>query len=67
MNKLVVKLSEKGYFYTDYKGFRIVVKQTKKGYYKGNLFKGENKCKLISTSNLKLMFTMAVDHIDENY
>ena len=65
--QIVVKVSKKGNFYTDYKGYRIVVKLTKNKIYKGRIFRGELNCRLINSDNLKHIFSMAIDHIDENY
>ena len=65
--QIVVKVSKKGNFHTDYKGCKIVVKLTKDKMYKGRIFRGDLKCRLINSDNLKHIFTMAIDHIDENY
>ena len=65
--QIVVRVSQKGNFYTDYKDCRIVVKLNKKGLYKGRIFRGDLNCRLINSDNLKHIFSMAIDHIDENY
>lgn len=65
--QIVVKVSKKGNFYTDYKGCKIVVKLTKDKMYKGRIFRGELNCRLINSDNLRHIFSMAIDHIDENY
>ena len=67
LEQIVVKVSQKGNFYTDYKDCRIVVKLNKKGLYKGRIFRGDLNCRLINSDNLKHIFSMAIDHIDENY
>ena len=65
--QIVVKVSKKGNFYTDYKGCKIVVKLTKDKMYKGRIFRGDLNCRLINSDNLKHIFSMAIDYIDENY
>ena len=65
--QIVVKVSKKGNFHTDYKGCKIVVKLTKDKMYKGRIFRGELNCRLVNSDNLKHIFQMAIDHIDENY
>lgn len=65
--QIVVKVSKKGNFYTDYKGCKIVVKLTKDKMYKGRIFRGDLNCRLVNSDNLKHIFSMAIDYIDENY
>ena len=65
--QIVVKVSKKGNFYTDYKGCKIVVKLTKNKMYKGRIFRGDLNCRLVNSDNLKHIFSMAIDHIDKNY
>ena len=65
--QIVVKVSKKGNFHTDYKGCKIVVKLTKDKMYKGRIFRGDLNCRLVNSDNLKHIFSMAIDHIDENY
>ena len=65
--QIVVKVSKKGNFYTDYKGCKIVVKSTKNKMYKGRIFRGDLNCRLVNSDNLKHIFSMAIDHINENY
>ena len=65
--QIVVKVSKKGNFYTDYKGCRIVVKSTKNKMYKGRIFRGDLNCRLIDSDNLRHIFSTAIDYIDENY
>ena len=67
LKQICVRISKKGNFYTDYKSCRIVVKLGKKGLYKGRIFRGDLNCRLINSDNLKHIFSMAIDHIDENY
>lgn len=67
LKQISVRISKKGNFYTDYKNCRIVVKLGKKGLYKGRIFKGDLNCRLVGSDNIKTMFMMAIDHIDENY
>ena len=67
LKQISVRISKKGNFYTDYKGCKIVVKLTKDKMYKGRIFRGELNCRLINSDNLKHIFSMAIDHIDENY
>ena len=65
--QIVVKVSKKGNFHTDYKGCKIVVKLAKNKTYKGRIFRGDLNCRLINSDNLKHIFSIAIDHIDENY
>ena len=65
--QIVVKVSKKGNFYTDYKGCRIVVKLTKNKMYKGRIFRGDLNCRLINSDNIRTIFQVAIDHLDENY
>lgn len=65
--QIVVKVSKKGNFHTDYKGCKIVVKLTKNKMYKGRIFRGDLNCRLVNSDNLKHIFSMAIDHINENY
>ena len=65
--QIVVKVSKKGNFYTDYKGCKIVVKLTKDKMYKGRIFRGDLNCRLINSDNIGTIFKMAIDHLDENY
>ncbi len=65
--QIVVKVSKKGNFHTDYKGCKIVVKLTKDKMYKGRIFRGDLNCRLVNSDNLKHIFSMAIDHINENY
>ena len=65
--QIVVKVSKKGNFYTDFKGCKIVVKLTKDKMYKGRIFRGDLNCRLVNSDNLKHIFSMAIDHIDKNY
>lgn len=67
LKQINVKVSKKGNFHTDYKGCKIVVKLTKKGLYKGRIFKGNLNCRLVNSDNIRTIFQMAIDHIDENY
>ena len=67
LEQIVVRVSKKGNFHTDYKGCKIVVKLTKNKMYKGRIFRGDLNCRLINSDNLKHIFSMAIDHIDENY
>lgn len=67
LRQIVVRVSKKGNFYTDYKGYRIVVKLTKDKMYKGRIFRVYLNCRLVNSDNLKHIFSMAIDHIDENY
>lgn len=67
LKQINVRISKKGNFYTDYKNCRIVVKLNKKGSYKGRIFRGDLNCRLVNSDNIRTIFKMAVDHIDENY
>lgn len=67
LKQINVRISKKGNFYTDYKNCRIVVKLNKKGLYKGRIFRGDLNCRLVNSDNIRTIFKMAVDHIDENY
>ena len=67
LEQIVVRVSKKGNFHTDYKGCKIVVKPAKNKTYKGRIFRGDLNCRLVNSDNLKHIFTMAIDHIDENY
>ena len=67
LKQIVVRVSKKGNFHTDYKGCKIVVKLAKNKTYKGRIFRGDLNCRLVNSDNLKHIFTMAIDHIDENY
>ena len=67
LKQINVRISKKGNFYTDYKGCKIVVKLTKYKMYKGRIFRGDLNCRLVNSDNLKHIFSMAIDHIDENY
>ena len=67
LEQIVVRVSKKGNFHTDYKGCKIVVKLAKNKTYKGRIFRGDLNCRLINSDNLKHIFIMAIDHIDENY
>ena len=67
LEQIVVRVSKKGNFHTDYKGCKIVVKLTKNKMYKGRIFRGDLNCRLVNSDSLKHIFSMAIDHIDENY
>lgn len=67
LEQIVVRVSKKGNFHTDYKGCKIVVKLAKNKTYKGRIFRGDLNCRLVNSDNLKHIFIMAIDHIDENY
>ena len=67
LKRINVKISKKGNFYTDYKNCRIVVKLNKKGFYKGRIFRGDLNCRLVNSDNIRTIFQMAIDHINENY
>lgn len=67
LQQISLRVSKKGNFYTDYKDCRIVVKLGKKGVYKGRIFRGDLNCKLVGSDNIRTIFQMAIDHIDENY
>lgn len=67
LKQIVVRISKKGNFHTDYKGYKIVVKLTKKGVYQGRIYKGDLNCRLVGSDNIRTIFQMALDHIDENY
>ena len=67
LKQIVVRVSKKGNFHTDYKGCKIVVKLAKNKTYKGRIFRGDINCRLVNSDNLKHIFIMAIDHIDENY
>lgn len=67
LNQISVKVSKKGNFHTEYKGYKIVVKLTKKGIYSGRIYKNDLNCKLVGSDNIRHIFQMAIDHIDENY
>ena len=67
LKQISVKISKKGNFYADYKNCRIVVKLGKKGFYKGRIFRGDLNCRLVNSDNIRTIFQMAIDHIDENY
>ena len=67
LEQIVVRVSKKGNFHTDYKGCKIVVKLAKNKTYKGRIFRGDLNCRLINSDNLKHIFSMAIDYIDENY
>lgn len=67
LKQISLRVSKKGNFYTDYKDCRIVVKLSKKGVYKGRIFRGDLNCKLVGSDNIRTIFQMAIDHIDENY
>ena len=67
LRQIVVRVSKKGNFHTNYKGCKIVIKLTKNKMYKGRIFRGDLNCRLINSDNLKHIFSMAIDHIDENY
>ena len=67
LEQIVVRVSKKGNFHTDYKGCKIVVKLAKNKTYKGRIFRGDLNCRLINSDNLKHIFQMAIDHIDEKY
>lgn len=67
LKQIVVKISKKGNFHTNYKGYKIVVKLTKKGVYSGRIYKDDLNCRLIGSDNIRTIFQMALNHIDENY
>ena len=67
LEQIVVRVSKKGNFHTDYKGCKIVVKLAKNKTYKGRIFRGDLNCRLVNSDNFKHIFIMAIDHIDENY
>ena len=67
LKQIVVRISKKGNFHTDYKGYKIVVKLTKKGVYQGRIYKGDLNCRLVDSDNIRTIFQMALNHIDENY
>lgn len=67
LRQLRVRISKRGNFHANYKDCRIVVKLTKKGYYSGKIYRRELSCKLVNYSNIRTMFIMALNHIDENY
>lgn len=67
LEQIVVRVSKKGNFHTDYKGCKIVVKLAKNKTYKGRIFRGDLNCRLVNSDSLKHIFSMAIDHIDENY
>lgn len=67
LKQIVVKVSKKGNFHTNYKGYKIVVKLTKKGVYSGRIYKDDLNCRLVGSDNIRTIFQMALDHIDENY
>ena len=67
LKQIVVRISKKGNFHTDYKGYKIVVKLTKKGVYQGRIYKGDLNCRLVDSDNIRTIFQTALDHIDENY
>lgn len=68
MKSIYIKKSKKGNLHTNYKDCKIVVKYSiKKGLFIGRIFRGDLSCRLIGGSDVKLMFKMAIDHIDENY
>lgn len=67
LKQISVKVSKKGNFHTDYKGYKIVVKLTKRGIYSGRIYKDDLNCKLVGSDNIRHIFQMAIDHIDENY
>lgn len=67
LRQIVVKVSKKGNFHTDYKGCKIVVKLTKDKMYKGRIFRGDLNCRLINSDNITTIFKMEIDHLDENY
>ena len=67
LKQIKVKISKKGNFYTDYKNCRIIVKLGNKGLYKGRIYKGDLNCRLVGSDNIRTIFQMAIDHIDENY
>ena len=67
LEQIIVRVSPKGNFYTDYKDCRIVVKLNKKGLYKGRIFRGDLNCRLVNSDNIRNVFQMAIDHIDEYY
>ena len=67
LEQIVVRVSNKGNFHTDYKGCKRVVKLAKNKTYKGRIFRGDLNCMLVNSDNLKHIFQMAIDHIDENY
>lgn len=67
LKQIVVKISKKGNFHTNYKDCKIVVKLGKKGLYQGRIYRGDLNCRLVGSDNIRTMFLMAIDHIDENY
>ena len=67
LEQIIVRVSKKGNFHTDYKDCKIVVKLAKNKTYKGRIFRGDLNCRLVNSDNLKHIFQMAIDHIDENY
>ena len=67
LEQIVVRVSKKGNFHTNYKGCKIVVKLTKNKKYKGRIFRGDLNCRLVNSDSLKHIFSMAIEHIDENY
>lgn len=67
LKQIVVKISKKGNFHTNYKGYKIVVKLTKKGVYSGRIYKDDLNCRLVGSDNIRTIFQMALNHIDENY
>lgn len=66
LKELVVRVSKEGKFYSDYKKFRIIVKQ-KNGIYKGKAYSGDIKIKLVPSTNFRSFMQMATNFIDENY